>query len=96
MIVNREFWSEQQVIPVLVVDEEASAIPLARALAAGGLKRIEITLRTKAALGAISKIRSEAPEVFVGAGTVLNRANLKDALTAGAQFIVSQIGRAHV
>ncbi len=89
MNANREFWSEQQVIPVLVVDDEADALPLAKALAAGGLNRIEITLRTKAALGSISKIRSEAPEVIVGAGTVLNNANLKDALAAGAQFVVS-------
>ena len=89
MIVNGEFWAEQQVMPVLVVDDEAHALPLARALAAGGLKRIEITLRTKAALGAINKIRSEAPEVFVGAGTVLNSANLSDAISAGAQFVVS-------
>lgn len=86
---NREFWSTQQVIPVVVIDDVKHAVPLAKALAEGGMNRIEITLRTAAALDSIAKIRSEVPSAFVGAGTVLNKKNLKDAIAAGSQFIVS-------
>ena len=86
---SREFWSVQPVIPVVVIDDEENAVPLARALVEGGLPRIEITLRTKAALGAINKISKEVPEALVGAGTVLNLKNLKDAIDAGAGYIVS-------
>ena len=86
---SREYWSEQKVIPVVVIDSVSHAVPLANALIAGGMHRIEITLRTSAALDAISKIRSEVPKAIVGAGTVLNKSNLTLALSAGASFIVS-------
>ena len=86
---SREFWSVQPVIPVVVIDDEENAVPLAKALVEGGLPRIEITLRTKAALGAINKISKEVPDALVGAGTVLNQKNLKDAIEAGAGYIVS-------
>jgi len=86
---NREFWSIQQVIPVVVIEDVKHAVPLAHALVDGGMSRIEITLRTAAALDSIAKIRSEVPEAFVGAGTVLNQKNLNDAIAAGSQFIVS-------
>ncbi|MEY4421615.1 MAG: hypothetical protein RL581_153 [Actinomycetota bacterium] len=86
---SREFWSVQPVIPVVVIDDEENAVPLAKALVEGGLPRIEITLRTKAALGAINKISKEVPDALVGAGTVLNQKNLKDAIESGAGYIVS-------
>ena len=86
---NREFWATQPVIPVVVIDSEDLAVPLAKTLVENGMRRIEITLRTSSALNAISKIRAEVPSVLVGAGTVLNPSNFKDALSAGANFIVS-------
>lgn len=89
MNANRDFWAKQSVIPVVVIESEALAVPLAKCLVEQGMPRIEITLRTKAALNAISKIRSEVDGALVGAGTVLNHSNFQDALAAGAQFIVS-------
>jgi 2-dehydro-3-deoxyphosphogluconate aldolase/(4S)-4-hydroxy-2-oxoglutarate aldolase len=77
------------VIPVLVIEEEADAVPLARALAAGGVRALEVTLRTPAALGAILRIAKEVPEAVVGAGTVLNARDLEAAADVGARFIVS-------
>ncbi len=77
------------VIPVLVIEEEAHAVPLARALAAGGVRALEVTLRTPVALAAIRAIAREVPEATVGAGTVLNARDLEAAAQAGARFIVS-------
>lgn len=79
----------QPVIPVLKIDRAADAVPLARALHRGGLKAIEITLRTPAALDAIRAVASEAPEVMVGAGTILDARHYEAAAEAGAKFIVS-------
>jgi 2-dehydro-3-deoxyphosphogluconate aldolase/(4S)-4-hydroxy-2-oxoglutarate aldolase len=79
----------QPVVPVLIIDDLATAVPLARALVAGGLKAIEITLRTPAALDAIRAVASEVPETVVGAGTVLNPKQFEQALDAGAKFVVS-------
>ncbi len=76
------------VIPVLVVDNVADAVPLARALVAGGLPALEVTMRTAAALEVMREMAS-VPGAVVGAGTVLNPKMLDDALRAGAQFIVS-------
>ena len=76
------------VIPVLVVDDAAQARPLAQALVAGGLPLLEVTLRTPAALEVIAEM-AKVPGAIVGAGTVLNPADLAAALAAGAQFIVS-------
>lgn len=77
------------VIPVLTIDNVAYAVPLARALVAGGLPAIEITLRTKPALAAIEAVAREVEGAIVGAGTVLNREQLRDAQRAGATFAVS-------
>jgi 2-dehydro-3-deoxyphosphogluconate aldolase/(4S)-4-hydroxy-2-oxoglutarate aldolase len=77
------------VIPVLTVDSRAEAVQIARALAAGGLPVVEITLRTAAALEAIRAVSQEAPETLVGAGTVLDETGLSAALAAGAGFIVT-------
>ena len=88
-IAPRDFWSKQEIIPVVVIDSIDEAVPLAKKLIANSMARIEITLRTKAALGAIEKIRTEVPEAMVGAGTIVNAQNYQDALSAGAQFLVS-------
>ncbi|HMQ58637.1 MAG TPA: 2-dehydro-3-deoxy-phosphogluconate aldolase [Rhizobiaceae bacterium] len=79
----------QPVIPVIVVERARDAVPLARALAAGGLPAVEITLRTPDALDAIRLIEDEVKEAIVGAGTVLNARQYDKAVAAGAKFIVS-------
>ncbi|TPG53916.1 bifunctional 4-hydroxy-2-oxoglutarate aldolase/2-dehydro-3-deoxy-phosphogluconate aldolase [Sphingomonas glacialis] len=76
------------VIPVLVIDDAATARPLAEALVAGGLKVLEVTLRTGAALEAIAEMK-KVPGAIVGAGTVVNPEQFKQAVDAGAEFIVS-------
>src|SRR5690606_10023581 len=76
------------VIPVLVIEDADMARPLAEALVAGGLRVLEVTLRTPAALDAIRAMK-QVPGAIVGAGTVLNPRMLKDALDAGSEFIVS-------
>jgi 2-dehydro-3-deoxyphosphogluconate aldolase/(4S)-4-hydroxy-2-oxoglutarate aldolase len=77
------------VIPVVVVDAVDQAVPLARALVAGGVRVIEMTLRTDAGLEAIRAIAAEVPEIVVGAGTVTTPARAKLAAEAGASFLVS-------
>ena len=79
----------QPVIPVLKIDRVEDAVPLARALAAGGLRAIEITLRTDDALECIRRAAAEVPEAIVGAGTILNPQQFDEAAKAGSQFIVS-------
>ena len=79
----------QPVIPVLLIDDAKHAVPLARALAKGGLPAIEITLRTSAALEAIRRVAAEVPECIVGAGTILNPGHFEEAEKAGSKFIVS-------
>jgi 2-dehydro-3-deoxyphosphogluconate aldolase / (4S)-4-hydroxy-2-oxoglutarate aldolase len=76
------------VIPVLTIEDENHARPIAEALVAGGLKVIEVTLRTPAALSAIAAM-AHVKGAIVGAGTVLNQEDLKRSFGAGAQFIVS-------
>ncbi len=76
------------VIPVLVIDDVAHAAPIAEALVAGGLRVLEVTLRTPAALDVIAEM-AKVEGAIVGAGTVLNTADLDASLAAGAQFIVS-------
>ncbi|MFF3977136.1 bifunctional 4-hydroxy-2-oxoglutarate aldolase/2-dehydro-3-deoxy-phosphogluconate aldolase [Streptomyces sp. NPDC001828] len=77
------------VVPVVVIDDAADAVPLARALVAGGLPAIEVTLRTPAALDAIRAIAAEVPDAVVGAGTVISPGGVADAAAAGARFLVS-------
>ncbi|MEV4426546.1 bifunctional 4-hydroxy-2-oxoglutarate aldolase/2-dehydro-3-deoxy-phosphogluconate aldolase [Streptomyces sp. NPDC053792] len=77
------------VVPVVVIEDAADAVPLARALVAGGLPLIEVTLRTPAALDAVRAIAAEVPEAVVGAGTVVSAAGVADAVGAGARFLVS-------
>lgn len=79
----------QPVVPVLIVDDAKSAVPLARALVAGGLKAIEITMRTPVALEAVRAVAAEVEGAEVGAGTILNVAHWEAAVAAGSKFIVS-------
>jgi 2-dehydro-3-deoxyphosphogluconate aldolase / (4S)-4-hydroxy-2-oxoglutarate aldolase len=96
-----EAISKTRVLPVVVIDAAALAVPLAEALLAGGLPSIEITLRTPAALQAIAAIRQALPQMLVGAGTILSEDQLEEAEDAGAQFGVSPglnaavVARAH-
>ena len=76
------------VIPVIVIEDVAHAVPMATALVAGGLRVLEVTLRTPAALEAIRAMK-EVPGAIVGAGTVLNTRDLDAAIEAGSEFIVS-------
>ncbi|MBX3428276.1 MAG: bifunctional 4-hydroxy-2-oxoglutarate aldolase/2-dehydro-3-deoxy-phosphogluconate aldolase [Hyphomonadaceae bacterium] len=77
------------VIPVVTIDNAADAVPLARVLLASGIPTIEITLRTPAALDAIKAVVGEAPEMVVGAGTVLSIKDLDAAIEAGAKYALS-------
>ena len=77
------------IIPVIVIEKEEQAVPLARALVAGGLNVLEVTYRTAAAPAAIAAIRREVPEAVVGAGTVLTVGMLRSAKAAGASFCVA-------
>jgi 2-dehydro-3-deoxyphosphogluconate aldolase/(4S)-4-hydroxy-2-oxoglutarate aldolase len=78
-----------KVMPVIVIDDAAHAVPLAQTLLANDIKTIEITLRTAAALDAIETIASHCPEMLVGAGTILSANLAQKAASAGASFIVS-------
>ncbi|MFD8048478.1 bifunctional 4-hydroxy-2-oxoglutarate aldolase/2-dehydro-3-deoxy-phosphogluconate aldolase [Streptomyces chartreusis] len=77
------------VVPVVVIDDPSDAVPLARALVAGGLPAIEVTLRTPAALEAIAAVAEAVPDAVVGAGTVITPEQVRPAVTAGARFLVS-------
>jgi 2-dehydro-3-deoxyphosphogluconate aldolase/(4S)-4-hydroxy-2-oxoglutarate aldolase len=77
------------VIPVVQLDDEDDSVPMARALLAGGVRVVEITLRTPAALAAIRAVAKEVPEIAVGAGTLLKPDDLTAAVDAGAGFFVS-------
>ena len=84
-----ELCADAPVIPVLVVDDAAQAVPLARALVAGGLRVLEITLRTPAALDAIGRIARDVPDAIVGAGSVLRPEHLDSVDSAGGRFAVA-------
>ena len=77
------------VIPVIVLHDVRDAVPLARALVAGGIRMLEVTLRTRAALECIEAIAREVPDAVVGAGTIRSIADAEAALRAGARFGVS-------
>jgi 2-dehydro-3-deoxyphosphogluconate aldolase/(4S)-4-hydroxy-2-oxoglutarate aldolase len=76
-------------VPVLVINDVAHALPIAEALLAADIKVLEITLRTEAALGAIETIAKNLPEAIVGSGTVTNRRMLQQSADAGSQFAIS-------
>ena len=84
-----ETLSSAGIIPVIVIEDEAKAVPLARALVKGGLPVLEVTFRTKAAAGAIARIKADVPEAVVGAGTLLTAEQVRAAVAAGAAFGVA-------
>jgi len=77
------------VIPVIVLEDEGRAVPLAKALVAGGLPVIEVTLRTPAALASVRAIADEVPEAVIGVGTVVEASQFAQSASAGAKFAVS-------
>lgn len=85
----RAIMARAPVIPVLTIEREADAVPLARALCAGGLTVLEVTLRTPAALAAIAAMRKAVPEAIVGAGTLIVPEDFVRVAAAGAQFAVT-------
>jgi len=85
----RDIMARAPVIPVLTIEREADAVPLARALCAGGLTVLEVTLRTDAALAAIKAMRKALPQAIVGAGTLTRPEDFERVAAAGAQFAVT-------
>ena len=84
-----ERFSALRILPVIVIDDPDDAVPLAGALAAGGLPCAEVTLRTPRAVEALRRIAAEQPDVLVGAGTVLTPGQAAEARGAGARFVVA-------
>ncbi|MFL0809736.1 MAG: bifunctional 4-hydroxy-2-oxoglutarate aldolase/2-dehydro-3-deoxy-phosphogluconate aldolase [Agarilytica sp.] len=84
-----EIMTHCPIIPVIVINKMEDAIPLAKALVNGGLKVLEITLRSEHGLNAITAIKKEVPEAIVGAGTILNSDDFNKSVDAGSEFIVS-------
>jgi len=84
-----QIMQDAPVIPVIVLSDVAHAVPMARALLAGGIRVLEVTLRTPQALACIEAIAREVPQAVVGAGTVRTRADAQAAAMAGAWFAVS-------
>lgn len=84
-----QVFAQSPIVPVMVINHIDQAVPLAKALVAGGISVLEVTLRTECALAAITKIAQEVPEAIVGAGTILNVQQLKQATDAGAQFVIT-------
>ncbi|HBI83853.1 bifunctional 4-hydroxy-2-oxoglutarate aldolase/2-dehydro-3-deoxy-phosphogluconate aldolase [Orrella sp. NBD-18] len=89
MLTTIKVMQDAPVIPVIVLDDPALAVPVAQALVAGGIRMLEVTLRTPVALECIARISDEVPDAIVGAGTVCNSADAQAALQAGARFAVS-------
>ncbi|QIZ76642.1 bifunctional 4-hydroxy-2-oxoglutarate aldolase/2-dehydro-3-deoxy-phosphogluconate aldolase [Ferrimonas lipolytica] len=84
-----EVFSRSKVVPVMVINKLEDAVPLAKALVAGGISILEVTLRTDCAIEAIRAISKAVPEALIGAGTVLTPEQLDAAIEAGAQFAIS-------
>jgi 2-dehydro-3-deoxyphosphogluconate aldolase/(4S)-4-hydroxy-2-oxoglutarate aldolase len=84
-----EIFAAGPVVPVLVINDVEKAVPLAKALMEGGIKVLEVTLRTPAAIDVIKRIAEEVPDSLIGAGTVTNAQQLKAVVEAGAKFAIS-------
>lgn len=82
-------FEQGPVVPVIVIKDLADAVPMAKALLAGGIKVLEVTLRTPVALDAIRLLSTEVPDAIVGAGTVTTAAQLQQVVDAGARFAIS-------
>lgn len=89
MTTGQDLLELSPVMPVVVIDDAADAVPTARALLAGGIGVIELTLRTAAALSAIERVAAEVPDIVLGAGTVTTPDQAKQAAGAGAKFLVT-------
>ncbi len=89
MTTGQDLLELSPVMPVVVIDDADDAVPTARALLAGGIGVIELTLRTPAALSAIERVAVEVPEIVIGAGTVTSPDQAKQAADAGAKFLVT-------
>ncbi|WP_329049875.1 bifunctional 4-hydroxy-2-oxoglutarate aldolase/2-dehydro-3-deoxy-phosphogluconate aldolase [Amycolatopsis sp. NBC_01488] len=89
MTTGQDLLELSPVMPVVVIDDAADAVPTARALLAGGIGVIELTLRTAAALLAIERVAAEVPDIVIGAGTVISPDQAKQAADAGAKFLVT-------
>lgn len=85
----QDIMNTSPVIPVMVINNVEQAVPLAHALVESGLKVLEITLRTPAALESIQAIKAEVPDAIVGAGTIIDSRTLQQSIAAGAEFLVS-------
>jgi 2-dehydro-3-deoxyphosphogluconate aldolase/(4S)-4-hydroxy-2-oxoglutarate aldolase len=88
-VMPKELFAMGPIVPVLVIDKVEDALPIAEALLTAGIKVLEVTLRTPAALDVISAIAKELPEAVVGSGTVANRHQLQQSIDAGAKFAIS-------
>lgn len=88
-LTSRQVMQDAPVIPVIVLHDVTHAVPMARALLAGGIRMLEVTLRTPQALACMEAIARDLPEAVVGAGTVRSAADAQAAAMAGAQFAVS-------
>jgi 2-dehydro-3-deoxyphosphogluconate aldolase / (4S)-4-hydroxy-2-oxoglutarate aldolase len=88
-LTSTDIMTDAPVIPVIVLSDVAHAVPLARALVAGGIRMLEVTLRTPVALACIEAIAREVPDAVAGAGTVRSAADAQAAAMAGARFAVS-------
>lgn len=88
-LTSREVMRNAPVIPVIVLHDKAHAVPLARALVEGGIRILEVTLRTPHAIACIEAIAREVPEAVIGAGTVRSAADARAVADAGARFVVS-------
>ena len=84
-----EIFAAGPVVPVFVINDVEKAVPLAKALMEGGIKVLEVTLRTPAAIDVIKRIAQEVPDSLIGAGTVTNAQQLKAVVEAGAKFAIS-------
>jgi 2-dehydro-3-deoxyphosphogluconate aldolase/(4S)-4-hydroxy-2-oxoglutarate aldolase len=85
----RTILNAARVLPVLTIEDTASAVPLAKAFVESGVRMLEVTMRTNVALDAVREIRARVPEAIVGAGTILTPNDVRKAMDAGAAFGVS-------
>ena len=88
-LTSLQVMQDAPVIPVIVLNDVAHAVPMARALVQGGIRMLEVTLRTPQALACIEAIAKAVPEAVVGAGTLRSKADAQAAASAGARFAVS-------
>ncbi|MGB0936836.1 MAG: bifunctional 4-hydroxy-2-oxoglutarate aldolase/2-dehydro-3-deoxy-phosphogluconate aldolase [Colwellia sp.] len=85
----KDLFATGPIVPVLVIDKVADAVPIAEALLEADVKVLEVTLRTPSALDVISEIASKLPEALIGSGTVTTRQQLQQSIDAGAKFAIS-------